>query len=118
MSRWMYVIVAALTWTIQNLHRERFILCILLAFTPAFAIAQQEVRKYYDPEKTAIQEIYFVSGDNPDELTGRYQRFYENGNLMVEGHFEDGKKSGLFTEYHENGTLARKINYVKGVRHG
>ena len=38
---------------------------------------------------------------------------------MVDGTFnDDGDKDGLFTEYHDNGKVARKITFVNGLRHG
>ena len=69
---------------------------ILLILLPFFVHAQKVVRKYYDPEKQKLQEQYQVLPDN-ETLTGKYQRFYENGKVMLEGNFDDGEKSGLFT---------------------
>src|SRR5690349_16025010 len=97
---------------------KKLILYTLIMFVASFAFGQKEVRKYYDPQKKVIQEIYFVANDDPDRMVGHYQRFYETGHVMVDGSFDDGRKSGVFTEYHENGTPARKITYVNGLRHG
>src|SRR5690606_16098035 len=90
---------------------------LLLTGGLAPANAQKEVRTYYDPQKEHLQEIYFVEADN-ETYTGRYQRYYESGGLMVDGNFSDGKKSGDFIECHENGKQARILTYVSGLRHG
>src|SRR5215203_283649 len=95
----------------------RLTLSVLLLL-PLCAQAQREVRTYHDPQKQNIQELYFVSNDDDTRFVGKYLRYYPNGNVMVEGNFEDGIKSGMFTEYHENGTPARKLTYVNGLRHG
>src|SRR5689334_13749175 len=91
---------------------------LLLSSAITTAFAQKEVRTYYDPQKTKIQEVYHIDPKNPDEIVGKYQRYYENGTVMLEGSFEDGEKSGLFVEYHENGKPARKLSYINGLRHG
>src|SRR5688572_1818381 len=91
---------------------------IIFSFFLTTVFAQREVRTYYDQQKTKLQEVYFTSRDDDEKYIGRYQRYYQNGNLMVDGTFDDGKKSGLFTEYHENGKMARKLSYVNGLRHG
>jgi antitoxin component YwqK of YwqJK toxin-antitoxin module len=68
---------------------------------------KQNHRKFISPQR-----------EDNEKFVGRYHRFYENGNLMMDGTFDDGKKSGPFTEYHENGKIARKLSYVNGLRHG
>src|SRR5689334_17067131 len=92
-----------------------FLNCLLIAFSGT-VIAQKEVRTHYNLPSHPVQEIYKV--DASDAIVGKYQRFYENGNPMVVGNFDDGQKNGLFSEYHENGKLSRKITYVNGLRHG
>jgi antitoxin component YwqK of YwqJK toxin-antitoxin module len=52
------------------------------------------------------------------KLIGKYEKYFPNGTLAVEGNFSNGKKSGVFTEYHDTGKLSRKMVYVNGMRHG
>src|SRR3954469_20435135 len=94
------------------------LVCILLIIPALAAFGQKEVRTWYDQQKNHVQEKYFVSPENDEIIVGEYNRYYENGNTMVNGTFDNGVKNGLFTEYHENGKVARKINYVNGLRHG
>src|SRR4051812_14666692 len=97
----------------------KLISCLLLFISLAFGVySQKQIRTYHDAQKSKIDEDYFVSKADNTLIIGKYKRYYPNGKLMVEGNFDDGKKLGLFTEYHENGTPARKLNYVNGLRHG
>jgi antitoxin component YwqK of YwqJK toxin-antitoxin module len=82
------------------------------------ALAQKEVRTYYDPQKEKPQEIYFVLPKNESKKVGKYLRFYENGNVMIEGNYEDGLKSGFFLEHHENGKPARSLVSWNAPRSG
>ncbi len=91
-------------------------ICVICAICESYS--QRHVVTYYDPEKKHLQEDYFVLPDNNDIINGKYKRYFENGNVEVEGMFEDGVRNGTFLEYHENGKLLRKISYVNGMRHG
>jgi hypothetical protein len=71
---------------------------ILLSLCLTSALAQRDVRTYYDPQKTKPQEVYFTKRGQR-EICWRYQ-IYENGNLMMDGTLDDVKCP--FTEYHEN----------------
>src|SRR5690348_15048618 len=97
----------------------KFVLSLfLIVSASSLLFAQKEVRTYYDPQQKHLQEVYTVSPGDDEKMTGKYLRYYENGNVMVEGNFDEGEKSGVFTEYHENGKPARKLNFVHGLRHG
>src|SRR5690606_4655833 len=47
--------------------------------------------------------------------TGNQKYYYENGNLRLEGNWQNGKETGLIKEYHENGDLAAEKNFQNGV---
>src|SRR6478735_2756107 len=91
---------------------------IIYFIIPITVIAQKEVKTYFDPQRRQMHEDYFVSREDNETLHGSYKSFYPNGNVEMEGKFDDGKRSGIFFEYHENGKLSRKISYVNGLRHG
>lgn len=42
---------------------------------------------------------------------GRWSKHYPNGRLMYEGFFSDGKPSGEWKRFHENGALKAVMNY-------
>src|SRR5215207_11325045 len=95
-----------------------FLTLLLLPIIVLPLHAQKEVKTFHDSQKKLIEENYFVSNEDNSVLVGKYKRFYENGNVMMEGNFDDGKKDGIFIEFHENGAPARKLTYVNGLRHG
>lgn len=47
---------------------------------------------------------------------GRFEDWYENGQLLESGNFIAGKLEGDFTMYYDNGVLKRKENYTNGER--
>src|SRR5882762_9196398 len=79
--------------------------------------AQKQIRTFYDPMRRHVKEDYFVAEDDNEMIQGKYKRYFPNGKVELEGAFIDGKRSGIFLEYGENGLLLRKISYVQGLRH-
>lgn len=47
-----------------------------------------------------------------------YEKFYENGQLEINGNYVANKKNGIWKEFYQNGELKRKVNYSKGDMHG
>jgi antitoxin component YwqK of YwqJK toxin-antitoxin module len=99
------------------MHQAKFLITGLILLVAHFGHAQKEVKTYYDRAKKRVEEQYFVSAETK-MMEGKYKRFFPNGKLALEGTFVNGVRSGTFYEYHENGTLIRKINYLDGLRHG
>ena len=56
-----------------------------------------------------------VSTDSPD---GPFQKYYENGQLKMEGTYKDGHKEGEFKTYFEDGKLHQEENYKDGRMDG
>ena len=52
------------------------------------------------------------------EKTGKWIKFYKNGQLHFKGNYEDGKRDGLWESYHENGQLMWKGNLKDGKQDG
>ena len=46
------------------------------------------------------------------------KKYYENGQLKLEGKYIDGKKEGLWKQYYENGQLSREENYKENKLDG
>lgn len=85
------------------------LLLLFFILIPFIAYSQREVRTFYDPARQQLQEVYIVANDDDEKLIGTYQKYFPNGTLAVEGNFSNGKKSGVFTEYHDTGKLSRKM---------
>jgi antitoxin component YwqK of YwqJK toxin-antitoxin module len=45
------------------------------------------------------------------EKQGRWCRYHPNGKLMDEGHFEGGKKAGVWTTYDVSGAVKQTRDY-------
>ena len=53
-----------------------------------------------------------------EKITGQIEFYYENGQKLSSGSFENGIKIGLHTEWHENGTIAEQGKLENGKREG
>jgi len=53
----------------------------------------------------------FNSKTGKFEWNGEWKQYFENGQLMSEGFFSDGKAVGQWSEYYQNGSLNHEVNY-------
>lgn len=90
-----------------NLNVMKYISVILFTFTTIFAVPSY--------------------GETMDELVYRENTYYAkftdvpfSGEItgMFQGTIRDGKKEGLWREYHSNGQLSSKANYTNNVPEG
>lgn len=49
---------------------------------------------------------------------GRFEEYYQNGNLASEGTYDDGLEDGYWKDYHENGNIAAEGYYSQGKETG
>ncbi len=85
---------------------------ILIGKTKYYKGFQKEAKiTYYDFERTKVKEVIpYEFG----EMTGDYFYFLENGQLLIRGHYGDGKKIGYWIEYFENkNKRKRETQYPK-----
>ena len=60
-----------------------------------------------------------MNGFNENGLKeGPWEEYHDNGNLMDKENYVNGKLHGLYESYYSNGKLWYKVNYVNGVEHG
>lgn len=52
--------------------------------------------------------------ESGSRLEGPYTSFYGTGNKKVEGEYTSGKKNGTWINYHRNGELSEKREFVDG----
>jgi len=52
------------------------------------------------------------------ERHGYWEDYHSNGQLSYKGNYVDGKLHGYWEFYYSNGQLSSKKNYVDGKRHG
>ena len=63
-----------------------------------------------------IDRLKINQRDHNNLKQGRWYIFYGNGNIHVEGNYQDDLKEGYFKEYAENGDLISVDKYVKDVK--
>ena len=73
-----------------------------------------------EKEVTSLQDRggikYEINQEEP--FTGKYVKYYDNGQKEFEEHYKDGKKDGLDTLWYENGQKGGEEHYKKGKREG
>ena len=84
---------------------------------PPRFVENTTVIDYHDPEtkaKPKVERQIAKYSDGSVKNSGPYREYYGDGQLFVEGAFDDGKASGEWTYYHPSGELAKVVTYVDG----
>jgi len=68
---------------------------------------------YDDGEKVEIEEFY-----KNGTMEGEHFVFYPSGKLMIESNYEDGKMNGLFIKFFESGDTAETVSFVDNEEMG
>ena len=70
-------------------------------------------REYYDKDKTKIKsEVFMMNG----KKEGVYKEYHINGQLCSEINYIDNKRNGIYKSYYENGQLCSEVNYIDGKK--
>src|SRR5688572_29106136 len=96
----------------------RLLLLLSVATLAASAAAQRSVERENHPNGKPYLERSVLLENGASLLDGPYRRFFENGQLAVQGAFELGRPSGEWQTYHANGKLKSKGAFNKGARYG
>ena len=70
--------------------------------------------KFYSENGQLMIESNFKNGKND----GPFKSYHDNGQLEEEGTFKDGKKDGLWKYYNDNGQLDQEGNFKDGKDDG
>jgi len=96
-----------ITFSIFRLCRLLFLYAAFSSFF--FAQAQHKKKNlFYDREKTKLQAVYYVLGNNQNVIDSIYEEYYDNGQLRSRGNYRMNKPIGLWEYFHENGALRMK----------
>jgi len=74
-------------------------------------------REFYPDGKPKLEYSYYEESGKKIEH-GTYTKWYENGKIMIQGTYQDGKREGVWREYFRDGTLKAEGPYLNGERHG
>lgn len=75
-----------------------------------------------------LVEDFYISGKiqmkgsfrsiNPDDKRGKFNYWYENGQIWIECEYLNGKLNGLYNEWYPNGKKKTELTYIKGKING
>jgi antitoxin component YwqK of YwqJK toxin-antitoxin module len=95
-----------------NIHYILFlILCLCISCSTTL-----DKKTFYPNGK--IKVAYTVSKKDTNLILGTYKAYYENGTLMEEVPYKDGKQHGERKLYFENGKINIIENYKQGIYEG
>lgn len=98
-----------------GLLRTFFLHIILCTFGTASLFGQGiERRTYYDQEKTALKEIYYLEDTIQNILSGPFKSFYLSGRVKSEGAYANNRATGSWTNYYENGNVKNAGTFLDG----
>lgn len=82
-------------------------LLFILLITPLLSFGQTEVILEYWDNGKVLSQIHYLDG----KRDGSCRYFYKNGTCMSEGFYKNGKMIGLWVSFFENGILEEKGYY-------
>lgn len=59
-----------------------------------------------------VIESYFIDKKHPENKIGVYHKFYDDGKMLEEAHYIDGKLNGKRTLFHPNGKIMQTEHYT------
>jgi len=80
---------------------------IILLLLPLFCTGQSEEKIEYWDNGQVLSQIHYLDG----KRDGSFRHWYKNGQLMNEGFYKNGKMIGAFMSYYENGQIQNHGNY-------
>ena len=89
-------------------------LLLILFIIPFIGFGETETKIEYWDNGKVLSQIHYLDG----KRDGSCRYWYEDVTLMTEGFYKNGKKHGTFTSYWSNGNISYIDNYKDGERHG
>jgi antitoxin component YwqK of YwqJK toxin-antitoxin module len=82
-------------------------LLLILLITPLLSFGQTKVELEYWDNGSVLSQVHYLDG----KRDGSCRYYYKNGTLMNEGFYKKGKMIGLWMSYYENGQLKNRGTY-------
>jgi len=82
-------------------------LLFILFIIPLLGFGQNETKLEYYDNGNVLSQIHYLDG----KRDGSCRHWYKNGQLMNEGFYKNGKMTGPFMSYYENGQIQSHGNY-------
>jgi len=71
-----------------------------------------------EPPLLLIRDGITYDQNTNEPFTGIFEEFHDNGQLARRENYIDGVQNGLWELFYENGQLTRRENYIDGVQDG
>lgn len=97
----------------------RFTLIALSLVTFLFSCGDTLIEKVEEtyPNKKP-KSVGFYKMENDKEVKVQEKQLYENGKVKMEGELKNGKRTGIWKAYFEDGTLWSEGKFIDGERNG
>ena len=82
-------------------------LLLILFIIPIISFGQIETTIEYWDNGKVLSQIHYLDG----KRDGSCRYYYENGVLMNEGFYKNGKMTGIWISYHKNGQIKSHGSY-------
>ncbi len=103
---------------IKPYHGGAIYLPAPLASPKAVAVETRPIEVKYKNGTVYLHREITRFSDSKLLSNGKYQEFFDNGQLFTEGTYDNGKRMGTWTYYHKNSTTCKSITYVAGNPEG
>lgn len=71
-----------------------------------------------DDRQAHVQRTVVRMSDGSFQNNGLYREYYRNGQVFVEGRYDEDQRTGDWKFFHPNGNEAKTVTYEEGVPHG
>ncbi len=75
-------------------------------------------RGFYPEGRLKLEYTYYLDKKGRKIEQGPFTKWHENGQIMIEGNFRDGKEEGIWKEFLRNGVIKTGGGYQGGVKEG
>lgn len=85
----------------------RFLLPYLMfaCISVSFAQEGQRVQVWYEDSSKTLKEVFHVKKTDPSVLEGEYIKYFQNGEVKIKGYYIENEPKGKWDYYYENGNL-------------
>lgn len=92
-------------------------LMLLFMLTTLVACSNQQKVEIKNKDGVVI-ERYYINKKNPDQKIGAYHKYYDDGSMLEEAHYENGQLNGKRLLFYNTGKIMQSENYVNNKYEG
>jgi len=94
---------------------------LVLIFTVLFTVIgcspiEEKIESTYDNDQP--KKVVTYQGEGDDQVAIALKEYHPNGQVQIEGSYEDGLRNGVWRAYFDDGSLQSEYTYNAGNRDG